>query len=216
MSSIIDNKHLSHLKYNNAQTFIINITENMISEDSVLKIKLDAEKFNSIKFLAMYWRFKNVEIEGCGIALTFGPEENMKYKNESYFRLITPYQFLPHDINDEVEPNDSIFMWSIGLHPTEVFNRSSICSIYSSLEMKIKNDFDKDASVELVIQYQINPNNLPCDLEILKITSFDYFFDNLPVTLKKIIIDMDKYTVEDIKKHFSKIPFGCLVVNNIN
>jgi hypothetical protein len=221
MDPIIDNKHLAHLKYNNAQTFIIDITYDMVNKDSELEIKLDAGKFNSNKILGLYWRFKNVDLEGCGFALTFDSKEIVNYRNESYFRLIVPYQFLPHDINDEVEPNDSIFMCSIGLRPTEVFNRSSFCSIGSLLELKIKNcenniKINKNASVELVIQYQINPNNLPYDLEILRITSFDYFFDNLPPTLKKIIIYMDKYRVEDIKKHFSKIPFACIVLNNIN
>jgi hypothetical protein len=103
-----------------------------------------------------------------------------------------------------------------------VFRYNSYEVIEDSIEFKIKKHNNKfninyNSSIEIVIQYEVNPNNLPDDLEILKLDEFEMVFVNLPLTLKKIIID--DYSIynslKKIKQCLPKIPFGCLIENSL-
>lgn len=218
MCSLIDNQNLPFLKYNNSQSIKKLITENMIIND-ILSIKIDKNMLSSNKILALYWKFHNFNLVKTGTTYLIDSFERMECRESNYFTLIVPYSNgLINKIN--LDPTDEqVHMYSFAEDLQSIFCYNSHEIIKESIELKIKKINDKfkinsDSSIEIVIQYEVNPDNLPNNLEILELDRFEMELKNLPLTLKKIIIDDydEDYSVDKINK-LLKIPFGCLIEN---
>jgi hypothetical protein len=221
MTSLTDNPGLPFLKYNNAQSITKVITEDMINND-ILSIKLNAKMFNSNKMMAIYWKFNNFNMENTGITIFKDSLERISYRTSQHYSLVVPFLIGELNQNNLDSANNPVYILSFTSDVLSVFCYNSYEVIEDSIEFKIKKRNDKfkinyNSSIEIVIQYEVNPNNLPDDLEILKLDDFEMVFDNLPLTLKKIIInDYSIYnSLKKIKQCFPKIPFGCLIENRL-
>lgn len=224
METIINDPELHFLKFNNSITKTQKITKEMLNSKNELFINFDLSNVPDNKILAIYWKFYNLDIENCYFLLCYDNYFN-NYREFNYYSLIKSYQFLDKMLNgDEVNKNNYKFMESFALHPTEIFemNNSSLRNDVS-INLKVKNEKDdfvinENSYIEYVIQHKLNFDNLPENLEVLKIYDLDRIFTNLPIGLRKIIIyNKHNYftNVEKIKECFPKIPFGCKIVNEI-
>ncbi len=225
MTSIIDNPSLSFLKYNNSYSRTKSITKNMIA-DNILLLKFDMSMFYGKNLLSVYWKFCNLDMEDTHISIS----NTNYYKDTNYYAHITPVQdCLAMNYNSNI--NDYIYFLNFTFeNPRYIFSELDFVfekDFYNDFKLRIKKSKSKlkinsNSSIEIVFQYRINPNDLPYDLEILRIYWIDRIFENLPSTLKKIIIDDTRYDnpcaywLEYLHSHLKKIPFGCSIVNRFN
>jgi hypothetical protein len=218
MSKIIDNSELKFLKFNNAITFYKAITPNSLISKNEILIDFDLSALIDNKIIALYWKFHNFNYTISAIDLVFD-DERLGLRNAEYFSMVQPYHHLAHLPNDENEENNNLYMYSYGVHCSEIFIRDSYAQINKlSLNILISDDIEinENSMIELVAQTKVNPNNLPEDLEILEISEInavDMIFENFPYNLKKIKICKNYDNVNLIKKTFLKIPFGCKIVD---
>lgn len=220
METIINNSELQYLKLNNAITLQKKITKEMLKMQNMISINLDIPKLPNDKILCIYWRFHNFETKIKAISIDF---ENCfpknKFNEKNYYTLVQPYDSLPNNINDNIDESKQIFMYTFVFNCTHVFDENYTYVNFSNITLNILTDdnvneseFNNDSSIEFVVQYKLNPNNLPNDLEKIKIYKLSMVFENLPINLKKIEINED-CTNELIMKYFPKIPLGCEIIN---
>jgi hypothetical protein len=219
MQTIINNQKLKFLKFNNAITINKNITKDMLTSQNNISINFDLSDLANYKFMCIYWRFHNFTsiIEGIGLKSSNTIDTNLR--NANYFTLIQPYQHLPELINGDVNECDDIYMFSWSLHCTEIFNANTSYVKLNNLTISIFSrdeiELHSDTSIELVVQYQVNSNNLPQNLEILELDNLSMIFDNLPVSLQEIRLTR-VFTETQIKNSLPKIPFGCKIIDYYN
>lgn len=215
METIINHQELNFLKYNNSFTICKKITNEMIISPNKILINIDLP---NDKINCLYWKFHNInaKINGIGVSKNFCVDKLLR--EPLYFTTIQPYQHLLHLINDNFGKNDYIYMYSYSLyccHDIFVYDTYAKIDVLS-FEVQFENELKLNGNefIELVVQIQLNPNNLPNDLEILEIRNLSMIFENLPTSLKIIKI-IEDYTDLEIKKYFPKIPFGCKVINHL-
>lgn len=215
MSDIINNDNLNFLKFNNGMTIYKTICKDMLISKNEIIINFDSLKLPNDNIISLYWKFHNFNYKISGMEVIIN-NNTLRMREPNYFTLLQPYQHLPNMINTGDEEHDYIYMYSFAIFSSNIFNYNPYAKINKLSFHILTNDdilINELSTFELVVQTELNPNNLPEDLEILKIDSFDFIFENLPVNLKKIVLSKSYDEINLIKKCFPKIPFGCKIVD---
>lgn len=212
MSTIINNNKLQFLKYNNTEIFNIGLTNDMLISNNKMSINIDVSKCKNKKALSFFWRFHNFYNEIDSIKLL-----NDFIRNANYYSMIKPFANLPYTINDD-NNYDNIYSDFFSSHSYNIFGKNSFLNLellehnIINITISFKNEFkiNENSTLEFVIQHEIEPNNLPIDLEILELNELYFVFDNFPLNLKKIKL-LKNFSLDKIKNSIKKIPFGCVV-----
>jgi hypothetical protein len=218
METIINKHYLHFLKFNNAVTINKYITYDMLKSQNEISISLDFPKLVNDKIMCVYWRFHNFISNIEGIGLKSSHTIDTKIRDTHYFTQIQPYHQLPELYNDFDDEKNSIYMFAWSLHCTDIFNANISYAKLNNLTISILSkdniELNNDTSIEFVVQYELNPNNLPQNLEILELNNLSMIFDNLPTCLQIIKITKKEYSNTQINNCLPKIPFGCKIINS--
>lgn len=218
-TDIINEPTLYFLKNYNSITKTKKITKDILKSNNELFITFDLKDLPNDKIIAIYWKFHNTNIEDAAFSLNTNYNSSL-LREFNYYSLIKSYQFLDKILSDdENDKNNYIFMDSFCLYPTSIFKENdSFMSKDVSLSLLVKKDNDfiinDNSYIEYVIQYKLNIDNLPDNLKILEVSLSEIVrpFTNLPIGLEKIKI-RDLVDMNLINKFFTKIPFGCKIVD---